>query len=78
MHIVRAIKQGNSIMLSIPAGIRIELGINRADYFQVAATNPTTLQYTRMAGENKNNSSTVKSRSKKNASRKSRSKKHSR
>lgn len=78
MRFVRAIKQGNSIMLSIPANLRTEMGINRSDYFSVSATDLTTLQYHKMVANDKITPSTAKPKGKKNAPRKSRSRKHSR
>lgn len=77
MRFVRAIKQGNSIMLSIPANLRTEMSINRSDYFSVSATDLTTLQYHKMIANDKITPSTHKSKGKNNAARKPHSRKHS-
>lgn len=48
MHIIRALRQGNSIMVTIPALLRQEMGINRLDHFLVMAKSSDTITYTKL------------------------------
>lgn len=49
MFIVRAIQQGNSLMITIPAKLKIELGFCRADFFQCSAVDTATIAFRKMS-----------------------------